>query len=230
MKGLTVIPHLSDLEEAYQTLQAGNASIKHLAIWSGWVRFDPRLGEQWIAYIQTHWKTILPMELNGCLLKQAWPQAAGPLLSQVSTKSKRGQSERLVFQNWCACVMAHITPAQNELYFIGLRAFAGVAAFKDVTHSLKAYRRWGFYAPDLLVNKATSHANATHLSTSARAQILSELIKVQKKIRVRDYIGALGGAVSPRQAQLDLAARKDLKKNGNTKGCYYSQAVRAVAP
>ena len=54
-----------------------------------------------------------------------------------------------------------------------------------------------------------------------RKRILTELIQEGISIRTQDYIDALGGAISRRQAELDLQHHPTLKSFGNTQAKTY---------
>lgn len=223
MKGLAVIPTLKDLEQAYQELQSQPLHIDaaKLSLWSQWSRFDPRLGEQWISYIENHWEQLLPMEFNQALRTQPWPAAAGPLLLQAYTSQKNNNENVHAFRIWSRCAMTGIKQADNELFFIGTRVFAGKLVQQDVEKALTPYTKWGYFSQDLLRNKVLANDNSTLMPQAARSVFLSALLAGKTSIKVAEYIAAANGAISRREAQLDLAKRSDLKKVGQTKGAYY---------
>lgn len=225
MRGLKNIPTVAQLQKVYGNLQTSSTCLPlgHLALWACWVRFDPRLGEQWIEHLQKHWTKIHPLELNRYLQKQVWPAAAGPLLEQIPLFSQWSAKERHVFEAWSTCVMSGISAMPYQLYFIGLRSFGGEIARKDVMLSLKSYVRWGFYSRELLVNKAIQKHCHTDLTPESRERVLASLIDSQDRIFVKDYIAAAGGAISIRQAQLDLKKQPNLIKVGKTKGSFYQK-------
>lgn len=231
MQGLKDIPNISQLQKVYGELQTSSVCLplEQLALWACWVRFDPRLGEQWIEHLKKHWAKINPLEFNRHLRKQAWPASAGPLLEQIPLFSQWRVSEHHAFEAWSSCVMSGIPLMPYQLYFIGLRALGGEMVRKDVMLSLKSYIRWGFYSRELLVNKATQKHCYTDLTPESREQILASLIHNQDKILVKDYIAAAGGAISTRQAQLDFKKQPNLVKVGKTKGSYY-QKISSVIP
>ena len=161
MKGLDKIPTQKNLLKAYKALQVlsppSTVSIKTLALWSQWSRLDPRLGEILVQYLSRFWPYISPVALNQALKKEPWPSAFGVLINQVpycDIKNKAG------FRQWSKSVMADIAPAPDELFFIGLYKIGGKQMKNECLYSLKSYRKWGYFAKDLLINKAGAPAQA----------------------------------------------------------------------
>ncbi len=188
MKGLSEIPCQKKLLQAYKALQFSIRSrygqpmkfykhklkkkndgqnyqssshlveTKKLALWSQWVRLDPRLGEIMIQYLFQVWPSTHPALLNKELKKQVWPSAFGVLIEHLpyyySKKLKSKKWDKAFFQEWSECVMSDITPAPNEQFFIGLYKAGGKKMREECLYSLKLYRKWGYFAKDLLINKA----------------------------------------------------------------------------
>ena len=223
MKGLVEIPSLSDSQYAYQQLQtrAEAITVAQLALWTQWARLDPRLAEQWIVHVSKFWKSYSAIEWNLSLRSQPWPCAAGPLFEQVRSLLLRDRAEKNLFSKWFQCVMRKIDPASGEQYFVGLRAFGGALMQKDAAQTLLPYQRWGYCGREILVNKSTSKTFPTLSPAEIRKRILTELIEKGNSIRTQDYLDALGGAMSRRQAELDLQHHPNLKSFGNTQAKTY---------
>ena len=221
MNGLKFIPGVAEFSVAYARLQDATTVISNaeLALWSQWTRFDPRLAEQIVQNIACHWRAISPLELNTALRDQPWPAAAAVLIEQAGCFSV-APNKHAEFRRWKNCVLWDVAPASDEQFFIGLRAFAGDAMRDDACLALRPYRVWGYLGRDVLVNKAPL-GGKTLVSATTRRQTLNKLIQRQPRLRVRDYISALGGWVSARQAELDLAAHPRLRAMGRTKARYY---------
>ena len=159
MKGLKKIPSPTQRLKAYNTLQFSPhlVQIKELALWSQWVRLDPRLGEIVVGHIGQFWSHINPQELNQTLQKQVWPSAFGVLIEQALyylEKSKTKAEDKLHFCRWSKQVMNNIAPAGGELFFIGLYKVGGKKMKEEWVYSIKPYRKWGYFAKDWLINKA----------------------------------------------------------------------------
>lgn len=211
MRGLSPLPSSSALALATETLLAALhargarlPSEEDLALWSQWVRFDPRLGEVWIQWVAQSWSRLDALALNSAFEAQPWPAVAGVLLDHVRIRDPR-------FRAWRSLALAGIRPAHRgalEQFFIGLRAFAGEAGRQDILEAARPFEKWGYGARDLLLNKAFARKDHTWMSRSKR---LAKLRVLQKKfaregriLRASDYLREMRGAVSQRQAQLDL--------------------------
>ena len=159
MKGLKKIPSFTQRLKAYKALQFSphSVQIKELALWSQWVRLDPRLGEILVRHLGQFWSSIKPQELNQTLQKQVWPSAFGVLIEQTLyylEKSKTKAEDKKCFCRWSKHVMRNITPAPDELFFIGLYKAGGKKIKEECLYSIQPYRKWGYFAKDWLINKA----------------------------------------------------------------------------
>lgn len=236
MIGLVQIPTIKNLKLAYSRLQSVDASPSDgkspipsykLILWSQWSRFDPRLAEQLVSYWRHHWRDHDPVQLNAEIRKSAWPAATGVLFEHVRLHSRFSASERKLFSAWSKCALVSITPASGELFFIGLRAMTGRLMTTDAEFSLRSYTRWGYLGREVLVNKALAAATSstttarTDIPASKRREILRELARHKRCVTVTDYIEAVGGAISRRQAQLDLA-KSGLHASGKTRNRFRS--------
>jgi hypothetical protein len=225
MKGLHAIPSETELMLAYARLQ-GDESVPiapaELALWSQWSRFDPRLAEQCVESIGRAWKRIPPVELHELLVRQPWPAAFGVWVEHITVFKPVPLADRALFQTWADCVMAGIQPAEYEQFFIGLRALGGPAMRADATLALEPYLRWGYLGREILINKFVMEPQGkTLVPARARRAALDELIRARRRLTLRDYRDALGGWVSSRQAEYDLAAHPRLLARGRTKARIY---------
>ncbi|MCM2281932.1 MAG: hypothetical protein NDI61_08820 [Bdellovibrionaceae bacterium] len=222
MKGLEIIPSTRQLQEAYGVLQAdpGAVSVREFVLYSQWARLDPRLAEILVGYLRARWKSFNPLEVNEALLKSPWPASMGVLMDQARTYSRFMPAERRAFASWQKCAMVSVRPAEGELFFLGLRSFAGKVMLKDAEFPLRSYTRWGYLGREILINKASASPARTSLDPARRRQVLRQLLRGRRHITVEDYMSALEGTVSRRQAQIDLKAAK-LITSGNTRSRIY---------
>ncbi|HTL12329.1 MAG TPA: hypothetical protein VL588_07565 [Bdellovibrionota bacterium] len=219
MTGLDRIPGEADLLGAYERLQSlrpPEPGARDLALWSQWSRLDPRLGELWIAHVARRWRLLAPTELNAALLPQPWPAAAGPLLEQVPFVLGVRSRE---FGLWAKLALSGIRAANHGLYFLGLRVPGGAHQREDARLAFGLYRRWGFLARDLLLNKAP-RGDRTLIPWDVRREVLRDLLARSPRITVSDYEQALSGWVGRRQAERDLT-RAGLRGSGRTKARIY---------
>ena len=240
MKGLSYIPSSKKLASVYYNLQFAQKkeSDKSIALYSQWVRLDPRLGEILVAYIAKFWKSHHPISLNEEIKKQVWPQALGVILEQTklyffkqsksSQSSKKKLKEKLyemkedlaLFQSWYECVMCSIKPASGELFFFEIYSIGSSLFHKEVFHTTKSYRKWGYLGKELMLNKTIS-LGKTLIPSEQRKCILENLIQKKKTITVKEYLSELDFQVHPKQAQMDLKNHKKLKPRGYTRSRVY---------
>ena len=230
MKGLKKIPGQKELSRVYKILQffPERARIQDLALWSQWTRIDPRLGELLVAHLSQHWKNINPVSLNLQLKRSVWPSTFGVLLEHISlyhsrhSLSYKKKWNKKLFLHWSKCVMTDIPIAPDEQFFIGLYKAGGKQMKEECLYATKPYRRWGYFARDLMLNKARMLSN-TLISPLQRKAAIDELLKSCKKFTVRDYLEKLDFQIHPRQAQRDLQNHKHAHPLGNTKNRYYTR-------
>lgn len=211
--GLDHLPNEADLGHAYEALLSGKS--EGLALYSQWVRLDPRLAQIWVEHVCNHWQTIAPIFLRDSLLRQPWPNAAGVLL-EFAKKKRRGR----IFSRWADLVVTEFPIASGEQFFIGLRALGGEAMAEEAAFSAEEYARWGYLSRENILGKSSSPT----YSPETRRRILENLLLVQPRVRLRDYWQAVDRSISRRQAERDLA--HCLTSHGQTKARYYRKGGR----
>src|SRR5688572_5448385 len=93
MKGLAQVPSTESLVKAYRRLQgAEKISEEDFVLCSQWVRFDPRLGEIWVARFLQEWKNLRFGALCEAIRHQPWPLCLGVLIDQILDHSLLGQN------------------------------------------------------------------------------------------------------------------------------------------
>ena len=223
MKGLEILPRTEDLERAYnQILDAerhenGKIDLKLFSTFCQWSRFDSRLGEICTSFLVRHWRRINPIELNEAFLHQPWPGVLGVLLEFCRMDST-------LFDSWKKTATCNFQKANWEQFFIGKRRIGGQLMFDDARFSLEEYRRWGFLAREILINKQSGNENNKKCAPyplETRSQILRDLLITNPRITTQQYWQALGMSISKRQAERDLKNSKLLKSVGATKGRHF---------
>jgi len=225
MKGIGRIPGVRELLAAYGRI--GRASSRPLraetlVLWCQWTRFDPRLGELLAGHVARHWNSLNPLVLRGEALKHSWPATTGVVMDHAAMLLPAGQLS--LFKKWVALATGDLPRGDGGLYFIGLHAPGGWMARIDAERASVLYTRWGWLAHGLMLGKAARlSGTATLVDSRRRRIILDELLENMpcRWIRLRDYLDALGGLVSRRQAELDLGAHPRLRPAGNTKARVY---------
>jgi hypothetical protein len=218
MRGLAAIPGIKELQNAYNLLQSRTPPQEiDLALFSQWARLDPRLAEIWVLAVTRHWQSLNPIQLRSALLAQPWPNTAGVLLefsSQVVS-----QELRSLFRSWSRIISHGMPKSRGEQFYIGQRAVGGQEMFMDAMFSLTEYKNWGYLARDVPINKAKPAM--FHRDRETRQQVLNALLENSPRLTTAQYCAALGGSISKRQAERDLASCPRLKAIGNTKARMY---------
>lgn len=231
MNGLLNIPNEVQLLQAYEKLQFNPAQIKvaELALWSQWVRFDPRIGELIVRFYVKHWQSIHPHLLRQELLIQPWPQTMGVIFEFVDLLL----DSHLLFRAWAQFVTVGFPPLKNaELFFVGVFQFAGKQSKLDAEYALRPFLKWGYLSSHPLIDVSISKTNlacrqVTLLDSTKRQKILQKLQQEKNRITVFDYQSACGmGVLGLRQAQRDLKMWLGSKAIGNTKGRSYGSSFQ----
>ena len=222
MRGLAAIPGMDDLRGAYEQLQSTRTPIAPALLirWTQWSRFDPRLAEQLVGHFVHHWKDLSLRSLREHLASAAWPAALGVLLSHGRFHPDLPRGERGAFSAWIGAVMSGFSRGDGGAFFVGTRAFGGRLLRLDAEQSIKPYLDWGYLGRDLLVNKPLLVRRTTH-TRETRRQVLEDFIEQCRKdgraFTTSEYREALGGGVSPRQAEMDLRGHPRLRALGRTR-------------
>lgn len=156
MKGLNTLPTSRGMTRAQFLLQTGPVPGRKLVHYSQWVRLDPRWGEIMVAHIGNHYHQYPASDLNTHLKSVVWPQVLGVLLNHVPFYLKKQSLNKCLesFQQWSKQVMKGIPPAKGELFFIGLYGVGSKMALREALLALPAYKNWGYFGRDLMINKA----------------------------------------------------------------------------
>ncbi len=226
MQGLSAIPSLGALEEAYAELQTARSALppERVVELSQWSRFDPRLAEQLVTHLVHYWRSWSVGALRSALGRVPWPSAWGVLMANGRLHPDLERGDRRAFGAMTEAVLSGLPPGDGGSFFIGTRAFAGKQQREDAEWSSAPYSNWGYLGRDLLINKASRVARTAH-SPSQRRRALDELVAKRERegrtLSVRDYREALGDRISPRLAELDLQAHPRLIPRGNTRNRVY---------
>lgn len=179
-------------------------------------RYDARLLWILVEFLATRYDRLNPLALRRTLADARWPAALG-----VAFEFARRAAPSAELDDYAAFVMRRIPPAGDERFFIFGPAFAGELMRRDVAESLDEYRRWGFYGREEPLAKELGGTARGTLGPEARLHLLRRLAERHGSISVADYVDALRGRASPRQARRDLAEASFLEKTGRTRGTRY---------
>ncbi len=217
---MIALPSTAALEQAYEKLifaRPSAPSPSELALYSQWSRLDPRLAELIVEYLFSAWKSIDPMALRRALLQLPWAAAFAALCEFVLIRIESESEDSRLFHKWADLICEGFPCGSDEQFFIGLRQIGGKEMELDARFPLHAYQKWGYLARENLVHRQARAG----FSKATRLNILEDLMARLPRIRTQDYVQALEGSVSDRQAQRDLEQCPSLKAVGHTRARYF---------
>ena len=127
-------------------------------------------------------------------------------------------------------VTRRLPMARGESFFMGSHAFGGVLARRETEESLSEYKRWGYFSREAPIAKELASRARGTLGPSERQNVLRRLAEAESGFTLADYVAALGGRASRRQASRDLALAPFLRREGATRGSRYRLARPATGP
>ncbi len=188
-------------------------------------RRDPRL--LWVAVelLARRYDAFDPLRLRRAALRARWPAALGVALELAR---KAVPSDEL--DEYARFVTSPIQPARGERFFLGTRAFAGEQARRDAEESLAEYKRWGYFGREEPFAKELGVIAHGTLGPAERRNVLHRVASRRGEVTLGEYMEALGGRASARQASRDLAAAPFLVKEGRTRGARWRYVTAAPSP
>lgn len=185
-------------------------------------RHDPRLLWILVELLARDYGRFNPLLLRRAVERSRWPATLGAAFEFARRAARSPELDEVA-----RFVMAHVAPAAGERFFLGTRAFAGELARRDAEESLAEYRRWGYLAREEPIAKELGVAARGTLGPRERMNLLRRFATRQGPFALQDYLDALGGRASRRQASRDLARAPFLRRSGFTRGARYTLAARA---
>lgn len=191
-----------------------------------WARFDPRLAELVVRFVVLRWREVEPLALGHAIRSSSCPSAAGPLLAFAKLGADRW------LRAWMTLVLEGVSVAGGgELYFVGARPPGHRAALLDAERPLRPYADWGYLGREDLGARlrplGRAQSTPARISRQIRRQTIDSLIAEcrrtgHRSLLARDYLAALGQAVSARQAERDLKLHPALRATGRTRARRYA--------
>ncbi len=213
------IPSLKDLENTYSTLSKPTTLPAHELIkYAAWSRFDPRLGEILVQYLQKFWMKQNPLALREENMRSQFPQIFLVLLEHVKCKP---HGDKKIFSYFKSIIEQDIHPVPYQSFTIGVFNLGGSLLFRKALRPHPFFKKWGFYESDPFFGKNLGKKIGTQMDKITRKNILRQILTEKKVITVNDYLEACHFAVDRRQAERDLNTFYNLKKTGNTRGRKY---------
>ena len=186
-------------------------------------RQEPRLLWALVELLARHYDRFDPLKLRRALAGARWPAALG--VAFEFARLVAGSSE---LDDVASFVLAEVRPARNERFFLGTRTFAGALARRDAEESLAEYMRWGYVSREEPIAKELGSGAHGTLARPQRMNMLQRLGERAPTFTLADYLEALRGRASRRQASRDLATAPFLVRTGTTRGARYRLRSRLV--
>jgi hypothetical protein len=186
-------------------------------------RNDPRVLWALVELLARHYDRFDPLKLRRALPGARWPATLG-----VAFEFARLVAGSAELDDVAAFVLAGVRPARNERFFLGTRAFAGALARRDAEESLAEYLRWGYMSREEPIAKELGSGAHGTLARPQRMNMLHRLAERSPEFTLGDYLEALRGRASRRQATRDLATASFLLRTGATRGARYRLHSRLV--
>ncbi len=187
-------------------------------------RYDPRVLWIVVEWLARSYDRLDPLVLRRALEHSRWPAALG-----VAFEFARRARPSAELSDVADFVMKRVGPASGERYFVTSRAFAGGEARRDAEESLAEYRRWGFLAREEPLAKELGLVARGTLGPAERRNLLLRLARRRGELTLSDYLEALEGRASRRQAERDLASATFLRRVGRTRGARWRLDERSGA-
>lgn len=179
-------------------------------------RQEPRVLWVLVELLARGYDRLDPLKLRRALAGARWPAALG-----VALEFARRAAPSIELDDLAAFVLARTAPARGERFFLGTRAFGGALARRDVEESLAEYTRWGYFSREEPLAKELGSGLHGSLARPERLNLLRRIAARRGRITIGDYLAALGGRASRRQASRDLATAPFLRRTGATRGASY---------
>lgn len=186
-------------------------------------RQEPRLLWALVELLARHYDRFNPLVLRRALAGARWPAALG-----VAFEFARLVARSAELDDVAAFVLTGVRPARGERFFLGTRTFAGALARRDAEESLAEYLRWGYVAREEPVAKELGSSAHGTLARPQRMNMLQRLGERSAEFTLGDYLEALRGRASRRQATRDLATAPFLVRSGATRGARYRLRARLI--
>lgn len=180
-------------------------------------RYDPRLLWVVVELLARGYERFNPLTLRRAAERSRWPATLA-----VALEFARQAAPSAELDDYARFVSARILPARGERFFMGTRSFGGAMARRDAEESLAEYKRWGYLAREAPIAKELESPARGTLEPNERRNLLRRLAERRGSVSLSEYLDALRGTVSRRQAQRDLQDAPFLVREGRTRGARYA--------
>jgi hypothetical protein len=188
-------------------------------------RHEPRLLWVVVELLIRRYDLLDPLKLRRAAAKARWPATVA-----VALEFARKAAPSPELNDVADFVSKRLLPAAGEQFFLETHAFGGAQMRREAEESLAEYKRWGYFSREAPLAKELGQVARGTLGPSERMNLLRRLVEQRKEISLADYIAALDGRGSHRQASRDLARAHFLSRRGTTRGARYRFRAPAAPP
>lgn len=223
-------PSADEILQAMNQLQGApiNINSKTLIQFFLWSRFEPRLSEQLVQFLQNHWQRFHPLRIRYWNIKSRSPEI---LLAHLEFLKKIIPAKnRILYNHWFEIIKHQVKPKFHGVFFVGQFPVAGSLIKQEALNGLNIWKKWGFLSTHIPINKY-QQKNKTHLSKKERIKQFQLFITQlnqnnTNQFSVNDYLVFTENKISKRLAELDLQELTSIKKpiiysQGHTKNKKY---------
>lgn len=187
-----------------------------LALAADTSRQEPRLLWVLVDLLARRYDQFDPLRLRRAAEAARWPAALA-----VALEFARAARPSQELSDVADFICRRLPKARGEQFFLSARAFGGEQARRDAQELLAEYKRWGYLSREVPVAKELGAVGAGTMEPAERMNLLRRLAERQRSVTLRDYLTALRGRTSRRQAGRDLAEAPFLRRKGSTRGARY---------
>lgn len=186
-------------------------------------RYDPRLLEILVDFFAHQELPIDPIGFKSVLkLEEALPLACVVGEFVLETTSSQATKELFHF------LALGTRPVSTQLFFKGIYPIGGRKGEEVLEKPLWAFKKWGFLAINPPLHKDRFSEGRIYLyDETSRSHILKEIVREKRRIRMADYLKAVGFSISRQQALKDLKNFPGIVQKGVGRGTFYERVARS---
>lgn len=181
-------------------------------------RFSPRLLGILIDFFVQRFRGLNPFQLAALLPCIPTPQGLGVIAAFAKNVAADPD-----LKSFFEIVLRGIKPAPWQYFYNPQTRPRPMERMDEIVYSPQEFKQWGFWSNmDPFLKEKRPPKAAWKFTVDARKKILKDLLRQHRRIRLSDYLNALGHSISRQQAHLDLISMKGLKATGKNRGRWYS--------
>jgi hypothetical protein len=184
-------------------------------------RYDPRLFDILVAFLDKSWQDFNPAHVRSCYARMETPQTIA-VMTEFLLGHRPMPDEKRYFLEY---LQQGLEPMPLQLFYQHLYKPGGNLMRRAVETSLREYKRWGFLGREAPVLDEAGRKEIGSQDAASRRNVLLDVLRKKKRIRLSDYIAALGKGISRQQALLDIKSIKGIRCEGRGPGARWVLAA-----